>query len=114
MTDKKTLEKWRTPPADALYGRCSNPECDRPRCLDPFATFEQFDVDQDTSVILTYTRPNMDQIVRVNGEDLGIISSEKDRETLFEVLQMKYGDFAEDALLEHLLRRLVMMRTTLH
>lgn len=113
MTDKQTLKKWTTPPDGAMSGRCPDPTCHRLHCLDPFFTYAQFDAAQGTSVIMSYTKPNLDQIIRVNGEDLGAFSTQQDREKVFWILALKYGDDAEKSLMEHLIRRLEWMNKPL-
>lgn len=109
---RKQLDEWAKPPDDALYGKCQDSTCPFPRCLDPFVTHDQFASDQDLSVILTYTTPDFDHMVRVNGEDIGVVDSSGIGEVV-EVLSEKYGNDVEMALVEHMLRRIEMMRGTL-
>lgn len=108
----KQIDEWAKPPDDALYGKCPDSTCPFPRCLDPFVTHDQFASDQDLSVILTYTTPDFDHMVRVNGEDIGVVDSSGIGEVV-EVLSEKYGNDVGMALVEHMLRRIEMMRGTL-
>lgn len=73
---------WATPPKDAATGPCLDPNCFRPRCLDPKVTCS--DDDGEPLVLLTYADADKRIWLRINGQDFPMRWPEQlDRATAF-------------------------------
>ncbi len=99
---------WSKPPDDALRGKCPDAECAKPNCLDPYASVHRHDAGEPI-VFLTYTRPDYDQAVRLNGRDIGTLNGSGGVEALCDLLAERHGNSALDDFLKHLNSRLGAM-----
>jgi hypothetical protein len=100
------VQRWRMVPRGALRGRCNNPDCEFPNCLDPFVT--ESELDGKPLIVVSYTNAEHQQCVKVNGKRIwtGGEETTKDR---WKKVRKCFGELAQDAVEDHMSRRMEFM-----